>query len=400
MRRIAIPVLIAVLTAGACWPFSEGGELSPMTLKRTSKEGRIEVTRGNDTFSVRDETPIEPGDVVKTDGAATGLLRLEGERRIAIDVLSQTRIVGEDSVDSQRGSLLVKAEESVMVRFGEAEASATDADFRIDRGYASTRAGTYSGSIALSAPGQTTRDVGTLFQSTVVANNIQERRPYRLDPRDEWDVTQLGDIVALDQELDRLSGALTSSLGKSRPGLRYFTELAGDNVGFMKPFLSRRPADLLIGFTIAENAPDHSLRKGFLDAFELFDDGAVWGVAAGIMDVKPRPLVADLDEVILGTGIVAGGTGDTAEFSVAAASESDIGSDSGSTSGPVPPIATGGSTDTADTDGAGPSDGDGDEKEPKTEPEPDDCGNDVECALQDNGVTPPPPPQPTPSPSL
>src|SRR5918999_6361932 len=79
MKKIALPLIVSLLAATACWPFS-GNDIAEMSVKRTSDEGKVEILRGEETISVSDDEEVEVGDVVSTSGGARALLRLEGER--------------------------------------------------------------------------------------------------------------------------------------------------------------------------------------------------------------------------------------------------------------------------------------------------------------------------------
>jgi hypothetical protein len=205
--------------------------------------------------------------------------------------------------------------------------------------------------------------------------------------------------VSLEEDLKVLSNSLTNNLGGDRPDMAYFSELAnGKQAGFVKGFLNRRAADLLIGFTIANNSAS-SLRESFRKAFSLFDAGATWGIASAIMKVEPRPLLAQLGRTILGTGVVVAGGTETggASFSLAAADFSS------STGGPqAPPTSAsgtssdGGSSAAGGGGGSGGQEAGGDGGSGGGGEEPKECQTgDVQCTIED--LTDP---SPEPSPSI
>lgn len=160
----------------------------------------------------------------------------------------------------------------------------------------------------------------------------------------------------------------------------------------MRSYLARsRPndvPDLLIGFNIALQSRQ-PFKKAFRSAFRYFEDGGDWGVVAAILGVRARPLLAQLDDVIDGTGAVAQGADSEAEFTLAAAE------------------AAGGETiDGTFNDGgndpgnlAGPDPGGGEDPRPSPRPSPsgdvEDCQNAVDCAAKE--VLPRPEPSPSPS---
>jgi hypothetical protein len=224
--------------------------------------------------------------------------------------------------------------------------------------------------------------VTALHEATIAADEVPGAgKPYRLDPNDPWDQNELQEVIELEDELDLLSKGFSRQLGNDRPDLAYFNALSdGENVSFMRPYLKRRAVDLLIGFTVADNDRHRPLKTSFRQAFHLYDQGATWGITATILDVSARPVVAQLEDVIIGTGVVAdSGTGDEPAFTVAAAEEG---------SGAQPP----GQSDTIDSGGGSGddvsgSDNGGDEEDPGDggggeEPPKDDCEQtDVECQI-------------------
>jgi hypothetical protein len=184
--------------------------------------------------------------------------------------------------------------------------------------------------------------------------------------RDAWDKQYLSDVVDLTQELDLLATGFARQVDQTRPGLDYFSDLTTDDVAFMRGYLSRPAEDLLVAFTIADNDPDAPFKGSFTKAFRLFDDGASYGVAATILDARTRPLVAQLEELIVGTGAVA------ADGGAGSATFGDEDGDGGTT------VAAGEDTTTTE-DGQTVSGG----VEGETHENADDCGNVVDCGVQD-----------------
>ncbi len=406
-RQLAIGLIACLLGGTACWPFDED-QLAEMTLKRV--KGLIQVQRGEEQIEVSSETSLEPGDVVITGRDASAVLRLGGERRVQLASTTRARIIGESAIAGESGKLLADTRESIRVVIGDVEARASKAVFRIDRGLGSTRAGIYEGRVQLSAPGEDGVTVGRLHEASVAAGDLPSLPdPYTLRQDDPWDQLFLGDLLGLDSELSQQAAGFAPQLDAGdKPGLAYFSALAGGaDVSFMRPYLRRAsPVDLVIGFIVATRAPG-SLRDAFLEALDLFEDGASWAVVAGILNVRPNPLLADLGKVIEGTGAVAE-DGGSAEFSIAAAQDtigsappSDDGGGSGDTGADEPPNQDGdgqaappgdegGGGDPGDGDG-GDGDGGGGGNE-----EAQDCQNVADCTIKDLTEDEP---QPEPSPS-
>ena len=349
MRHWALPLAIVVLAGAACGPLAPEQTLPEMSLKKVS--GTVEIIRGGDTITVGEETDIEPDDVIRTSGRdALAKLRLEGDRLLQLKGRGSTVVDSPTSVEVQTGEVLVRAEEVTRVLVESVEARASAAQFRVDSGFGSARVSSYSGTVAVESPGQQRLDIGSFFEATVTAGEIpQSATPYRMQPDDLWDALILQKWVSLEEELKVLSNSLTNNLGGDRPDVAYFSELAGgEGAGFVRSFLDRRVADLLIGFTIANNS-DSSLKQAFRRAFSLFDEGATWGITSAIMEIEPRPLLAQLGRTILGTGVVVAGGAQTggASFSIAAA---DISASGG---GIQPPASGGGSTSPGGSTGVG-----------------------------------------------
>lgn len=399
MKKLALSLTAVLLASVAC---SADDALADMELRALS--GTVNVLRDGETIRVDGAVELEPGDVIVTRSGALATFALEGGADVREGQLQEnSRIIVRSgtAVEAEEGRLLLQVTEPTRATVEGVTALASDAVFRIDRGFGSVRTGVYRGSVELDAPGQADLAVSTLYQATLVAGDLpSQTRPYRLDEKDAWDQVLLKEVVNLEQELAVLARGLSSQLGRQRPGLDYFRALIdGGNVSFMKGYLKREPSDLLIGFTIARIA-DGTLERAFKEAFDLYDEGARWGVAAKILDVEPRPIVAQLERLILGTGVVAaGGSGNTAEFTVAAADASESGS---SVDGAAPPSSS--TTDPSDPDDpndpSGPS-GPNEPKDPKDPKDPEDpkeCSNTAECAVQDVEDQLPGP-QPSPSPT-
>jgi hypothetical protein len=226
----------------------------------------------------------------------------------------------------------------------------------------------------LETPGQPRISLPKLFEAQAAAGDLDGKEPYRLDTGDPWDRVYLRAVVDLDEQLTPLATGLRNQLGKSRPGLAYFGALADQKVGFMQRYLSRPTVDLLTAFLVADNSPG-SLKKNLARSFRLHDDGAKWAVVAGILDAGFKTLVADLSNVAAATGAVAGGTGNEAVFSVAAAEAVDD-----AAPGETLDVAGGPPNGGGGDDGGGGGDdpgqvdpGDGG-TEPSPEPSDDGCG--------------------------
>ena len=399
MKKLAISLAAVVLTGVAC---SADQALADMELRAQS--GVVNILRDGETINVEGAVELQPGDVVVTKDGALAKFALEGgadARQGQLQEHSRLLIRSGSAVEAEEGRLLMQVTEPTRAVVEGVTARASDGTFRIDRGFGSVRAGVYRGSVELDAPGQADLAISTLYQATLVAGDLpSQTRPYRLDEKDAWDNALLAEVVNLEKDLADLARGLGGQLGKQRPGLDYFSALTdGANVSFMRSYLNRKPSDLLIGFTIARIA-DGALDRAFREAFDLYDQGARWGVAAKILDVEPRPIVAQLERLILGTNVIAAdGSGNNAEFTVAAAAASETGA---SVDGVAVDNSTSSNTPTQPTQPDQPDrpdEPDEPDKPPQNPPEePDECSDTAECAVEDVEDQLPGP-QPSPSPT-
>jgi hypothetical protein len=384
MRRPLVIAVIALIAGSSCSLFDRGDEtLSEMTLERRGPDGVVRVVHEGETFEVEDRRRVEPGDVISTSGGAQARLRLEGDREIWLATSTIVEVIDTDAVGDERGTVLADADDPTSVMFGDIEASTSRGVFRIDRMSASASAGVYAGTVDLDAPGEERERVHTYYQAAVAAGEIQSVAPYQIDGADEWDRLWLEDVVALDEELRQLADGFSSQIRGARPRLSYFQGFArGENVGVVESYLRRKPADLLIAFTIANTDRARPFGRSFARAFTLHDDGAAWGLAVAIMDVRSAGMVAALERLIVGTGALAGG-GDGDFGSIASGADDTTGPGGGTDGDSSGPPSTDGDSDTSDPSGdgdggggGGSTDGDGGG----------DCENVIDCTLQDPPV--------------
>lgn len=377
-RRMALCMPLLLLAGTACWPFSPDEQIGEMTLERLA--GRVQVVRGTEApVNVEGSFSLEPGDIIQTAAKARAHLRLEGDREAFIFDKGEAVVDSVKAMEIDSGKLLAEAQDSMKVSFGSVVATGQDAVFRIDQGFASTRAATYSGEIRLAAPGQETLRVPSLFQASIAANDLPAiPRPYGLSEDDRWDSIHIEKWVNLDRRLTTLSGGLASQLQNQRPTLPYFNALADDeNVGFMRNYLNRSTVNLLIGFSIAESAKKYGpLDDAFQRAFQLYDLFEAephWGIVAGILNASPKPLVAQLDGIATVTVAASSGTEEGENpFTVAAAEGADP--QPGDPVVPPPPDDDPGEEDPGDEDP---------DPSPRPTQSPEECDSSIECDLED-----------------
>jgi hypothetical protein len=310
---LAVLLALAALAAVAVGVyFNDSNEFGAMTLRKIG-DGQVEIHRGNEVIEVDEgDEALEPQDLIVTGSDGDAVLQLEEGRKVHLARKSRLRIRSTTIVEAQQGSVLATANAPMQVVFDDVSARFSSAQFRLDRGFGSARAASYEGSVLLESPGEPRLKLERLFQVDVAAGDLPETSvPYRLSAKDLWDNEHLGEVVALTEDLDLLATGFERQVGSTRPGLDYFSDLSSGNVSFMRPYLSRPVTDLLVAFTIAENSPG-SPSGSFKEAFDYMDEGASYGVAATILRAKSDNMVAQLEDLIVGTGAVAGdgGVGD------------------------------------------------------------------------------------------
>lgn len=389
MKKISIPLVLCLFAGVACWPFDGDDALAAMTLRKVN-DGRVQIQRGAERIAVGDEdVPVQPGDVVRTFDGALAQVALEGDRvawaggtkqLVAGAPSAQMRIIDSMSVEAETGTVMAETEEPMEVSFGDAVATAEDAAFRVDRRSGSSRAASYTGTVRLSAPGEANLTLDRLMEVPATAGDLRAPQPYRLNPDDPFDRKRLETVIDLEAELGQLSAGFASQLGREKPDLAYFRALSGNkNVSVMRRYLKKPAIDLVLGFTVAQNARAMRFPEAVTRAFRYRDDGGSWGIVAAILRSQPRALLADLEDIIIGSRVVAGGTGNDAEFTVAAAQAAALGT------APQPIEDGSGTTSTTDTssgDGGGGGGGGGTE-EPEDPEEPEECTSGPECDVQE-----------------
>ncbi|MDQ4064735.1 MAG: hypothetical protein M3161_01670 [Actinomycetota bacterium] len=390
MKKLQLLLAVALMAGVACWPFDDAQPLAEMTVRAQS--GSVVLLRAGEAIEVTDDTAVQPGDLIRTLDGGVASLRLEGDRQATLTSPSLGRaelaVVATDVLESRTGSLLAKTEDPMKVRFGDVIAQSSAGTFRVDQRAGAARVGTFEGAARLTAPGEATVAVPRLHEAPASAGDVRDERPYRLDPSDPFDKTELAPIVELESRLQQLTAGFTPQLGNQRPTLAYFQVLAdGTNVSPIRPYLGRQPAELLTAFTIAIHT-DKPFGDAIEEAFDYRAQGGQWSVIAGIMRSRPQLVLADLSDMLVATGAVDGGEGDAAEFSVAAAEAADEGTtisdggDPGDTGGSGSGGGTGGGSG-GGTGGGGGSGGGGGGGGGGDDEEPPDCQSGIECDIQE-----------------
>jgi len=400
MKKLSIPLVACLLAGVAFWSFDGDQALAAMSLRKQG-DGKVEILRGSGaTIEVgSDDVSVEPGDLIRTYKGAQAQVALEGDRVVFLGGVGaavaggpggQMRIIDPTSVETETGTVVAEAEEPTEVVFGDATARSDSGVIRVDRRSGSARAAAYSGTAMLSAPGEANIELSRLMESPATASDLRPPQPYHLNPEDPFDEQRLDAVISLEAQLGRISAGLASQLGRKKPNLAYFRELAeGENVSAIKSYMKRPTIELLLGFTVASNTDAYDFAPALRQAFGHRDQGGTWGVIASILRSTHRTLVADLTSIAVSTGAVAAGTGEDVQFTVAAAQEANQGS-----GGPADPAPG----DDPGDDPRPPDDpGDGDPDPPDEEEEAEDCSGGIECDAEEvrERFLPTPDPSPT-----
>ncbi len=344
-KIVALSAVIALLASGLFWALTRDDVLGEMRIR--AQDGKVVIERGDKTVVVIDETSIQEDDVVVASPGAVARLRLEGERELGLLGPARVEILGGAGVSSQSGNLFVAAADPLKVMVGAAEIRSRRATFRVDRPYGTSRVGVFDGEAAISVPGSPSVTVERLYQTEITAGNLSDPLPYRLSPEDYWDQRELAALIEFQADLEVLSGFMANEMGRSLPSLAYFQQQAGQNVSFMRKFVAKqspkRPAyttDLLVGLFVADEAPGRT-SKNFVRAFDLVEGGGQWAVVSCILELcEAKPLngvVAQLEDVVGGTGALADGSGDDLEFALAGAEGPGSGPGAGDSGDPGDP---------------------------------------------------------------
>lgn len=386
-RKAVASLLVAALgvplIAGAGWvAFSGTDVLGEMELSAVQD---VTVLRGGEVMSVDKTFELEPLDVISTGGGrSSAKFNLAGARRFELPANSAAQVVSPSAIGLQEGKVLANTSASTRVLVGDIEVTAPNSDalFRLDR-MSSVRTGVYQGSVDISSPGEGSLHIPRYFQASVavLAPNVPSKAaPYSLSERDPWDEDHLGKILDLNRDLT-LTGRGLAGEFSGKPSLAYFSEVANTDAGFMKPYLKHRPADLLIGLTVAKGIKSMRLAPAFRKTLDLFERGASWGIAAAIMRAKPKTLLASLGNLIAKSGLAGGKSGAAAALALSTGATGPGTSEGipGPTTDPTTPP----NDDPTEGPGPGPSPSPSPSPSPTATNPPPECDTDAECLIED-----------------
>jgi len=286
---------------------------------RLEVDGEAVVERadgGRDVVTGR--TDVGPGDRVEVvEGRAVmalaGGTRFELRDGDADDAATVLRM--DDVPDLEAGDLLVTTP-------GRAEVAAADTALEIREGAAKVSRSlgmgvvSYDADVRVDSAGQE-RTVPPLRALLVPAlGSPQPLRPAvcqgsstttacpAYDPQDAWDRRYLGDAIELDQRLQSIAEAYTSTLqpGEGRTPGFFKLILPGleDEDDFTAELLdvNRAPGDTLVGAAITDLGRRGDFVERWGAVFGFRDEGAAWGLVALDQAVSRTPLLGTVTEAI------------------------------------------------------------------------------------------------------
>lgn len=277
-RRFVLLMLAVALVAPSCT--SGGGALRPMTLKVVA--GTAQLIREGKRHAVHDEVRVAPGDRIVQSAGGVAELRLAAGRVFELNA-AELNLASSRRLTLERGKVLANLAGPATVDVGSIRVASDRGTFRVDRTLA-TRIGVYAGSARLE------EDASTMaiprFRQAIVAGDVVPRapKPLRIDPVDPWDRRFLQEALDLDRRLTSFGRGLEAQIGASAAGVPFFSRVVpvSADFGFLNPFLIHRRSDVLIALAVSAVASETggTLGDRFRQAFDLWTDGATWGLIA------------------------------------------------------------------------------------------------------------------------
>lgn len=299
---LVLVVLLCLATAtGACSfvpSFDTDGEVTSLTVV---PEDTARLVRGAETTVLRSARAVSAGDRIEmADGQVSRLnagpemiLELSGAT-VEIASASHFRLIS--------GSVLVRTSSPVQIDAGRLRASAVKGVFRVDRRLANRVANYRGNSVEVSSPEEALRVPA--YRQVVTIQGVLPRavQPLRFSSSDPWDRRLLSRAIDLDGRVSNFAQGLEAQLGDSQ-GLDFFARVAPGNLSldFLRPHLSSRRSDLLIGLILSSEASrlqNVPLDLRFDRIFRLWAQGASWGLLAQEFGVETDSLFSRLTEAV------------------------------------------------------------------------------------------------------
>lgn len=206
MKRVA--TLLVILAAGACsrTPLPEAGELRVIPLG-----GEVRVIEGGETSILEEAATVDAGIQLQTGLDGRARVQLPGGPSLELAPEAEVQL-DEGASEINKGNVLVRTQGSdITVRAGDAEVTASDAVFRLEKDY-SVLLAVYSGQASLMGTGFPA--VTALREMAVLAGGEPSggATPITVDPNDPWDAELLGPAIDLGLRLVGLEKGLTRQL--------------------------------------------------------------------------------------------------------------------------------------------------------------------------------------------
>ena len=301
--RLAAAVAGLLMLAPACG-FGEGGASSqPMRL--TVLKGPASLVHEAKSRPVTGSVDVAAGDSIVMGKGSRAKLNLEQGRELELQA-ARLSIVDPTTVKLSGGEVLSIVSKRMTIDAESVVVEAAKGAFRVDKALA-TRVANY-GAGAVKVSGIADELEVPAFRQATVAGGIVPRapKPIQIDAKDDWDQRYLQDAIDLDGRLANFARGLEAQLG-SGAGIEFFQAVApiGAELSFLGGYLTNRRSDLLIGLILSAqaNAAGADLPQRFVRIYDLWSQGATWGLLAHEFSVGQEGVFARLLEAIQKAGI-------------------------------------------------------------------------------------------------
>lgn len=308
--RLASACLVLALVGGACSVGRSDRLARSMQLRMIN--GSATLVREGKAQTVRKDINVAAGDSLVLSRGGVAELRLAKGRVLELRD-ARVELTSDTALRLSRGSILSDIQAPLDIDLESSRLSADRGTFRVDRAL-STRVGNYAGEPITVRAGSSSLAIPA-YRQTVVAGGIIPKvvAPLRINRKDPWDQRLVSEALDLEQRLVNFARGLEAQLGPSS-GIEFFRAVAplGLDVVFLEPVLGSRRSDVLIGLLLAVDAKVGSanpVQSRFEKIFDLWNDGASWGLLAMEFGVPQDGLFSRLLQAVEKAGIRVAGPG-------------------------------------------------------------------------------------------
>lgn len=308
--RLASACIVLMLVGGACSVGRSDRLGGSMQLRMIN--GSATLIRDGKAQTVRKDLNVAAGDSLVLSKGGVAELRLAKGRVLELRD-ARVELTSDTALRLSRGSILSDIQAPLDIDLESSRLSADRGTFRVDRAL-STRVGNYAGQPVTVRAGSSSLEIPP-YRQTVVAGGIIPKTvaPLRISRKDPWDQRLVSEALDLEQRLVNFARGLEAQLGPSS-GIEFFRAVAplGLDVVFLEPVLGSRRSDVLIGLLLAIDAKVGSadpVQSRFEKIFDLWNDGASWGLLAVEFGVPQDGLFSRLLQAVEKTGIRVTGAG-------------------------------------------------------------------------------------------